>query len=53
MRDEFAADFGEMHGNDLTRIRRAECDAFFARTTIMEHGHEERFAGEQAFASAE
>ena len=52
LREQFAADLGKMHRDDLARIRRAEGDMFLARAAILKHGHEERFASEQSFARA-
>ena len=51
--DEFAAEFAEIDGLDFPGVRRAESDAFFPRALIHKDSHEERFAGEQAFAGAE
>src|SRR6478736_3715205 len=51
--DEFTPDFREMDRNDLARKGRSERDALFAHAAIVEDGHEQRFAGEQAFAGTE
>ena len=51
--DQFAADLGQVDRNDFPGIRRAERHAFLAGAVILENGHEERFAREQAFARAD
>ena len=53
LRNQFAADLGQMHWNDLPGIRRAERHAFFAGAAILKNGHEERFARQEALACAD
>src|SRR5206468_9566368 len=53
LRDQFAADLGELNGNDFTGIRSAEGGALFALAAIPKNGHEERLADEQTFSGAE
>ena len=50
--EQFAAEGREMHRHDFTGIRRTEGTATLLDALIEEHGHEERLAGEQAFARA-
>jgi len=42
-----------MHGHDLPWVGGTERQPAFAGVAILEDRHEERFAGEQAFAGAE
>ena len=47
MRNQLAAKFGQMYGNDFPRVRCAEGDVLLLRALVEKHRHEERFAGEQ------
>ena len=49
-RPQFAAEFAEVHRQDLSRVRRPEGHVAFHSRAVLEEGHEERFAGEQALA---
>src|SRR5262245_58610697 len=53
LRDQLAADFREMNGNDLARIRRAERYLLLAARTVLKHRHEERLSREQALACSD
>src|SRR6185503_12989206 len=50
--DEFAADLRQVDGNDLAGVRRAEGDLFLSLAVVLENGHEERLAREDALAGA-
>ena len=52
LRDQLAAELGEVDRDDLSRVRRAERDLALLAAAIQEHGHEQRFAGQQPFAGA-
>src|SRR2546426_5131413 len=47
LRNQLAAKFGQMYGNDFPRVRCAEGDVLLLRALVEKHRHEERFAGEQ------
>src|SRR5262249_30912667 len=44
LRQQFAAELGQVDGYDLPRVRRAEGHVFLALRSILEHSHEQRFA---------
>src|SRR5919109_881129 len=48
LRDDLAADFREVDRDDLARIRRAEVDAFLARSAVAKYRHEQRLARDQS-----
>jgi hypothetical protein len=52
LRDQLAADFGQMDGDDLARIWGAKRDASLLSTSVEEDGHEQRFARQQSLAGA-
>src|SRR5262245_8017766 len=50
--DDLAAHLGQVRGHDLARDGGAEGDAALAAALVLEHGHEQRLAGQQALAGA-
>ena len=52
LRDELAADLGQVDGDDLPGIRGPECDLSLLTASIEEHRHEERFPRQQPLAGA-
>jgi hypothetical protein len=50
--DQLAADLGQVHRDDLARVRRTEGDLAPVAAAVQEDGHEERFTGEQTLARA-
>ena len=53
LHDQLAAEIGQAHRNDLAGVGCAEGELPLPDALVLEDGHEERFAGEQAFAGAE
>src|SRR5438876_12321073 len=52
LRDQLTANLGQMHRDDLSRVRRAEGHLLATGGAILKNGHEERFAHQQALARA-
>ena len=52
LRDQLAADLGEVDGDDLAGIRRAERDLLLLAAAVEKHRHEQRLAGQQPLAGA-
>ena len=52
LHDQLAAELREVHRHDAARVGRAEGDALLAGPAVLEDGHEQRLAGEQALAGA-
>ena len=51
--DEFASELGQIHCYDLARIRGSETRPGLPRRLVLEDGHEQRLAGEQALAGSQ